>query len=67
MRDVRRRDFLRVRFGRLLVKVANVAILNNSCTFPLDKRREGLGGMITILLNDHLNNDDDGKMMMMKE
>ena len=36
-------------------------------TLPLKKRREGLGGMIGGFLDDHLNNDDDGKMMMMKE
>ena len=36
-------------------------------TLPSAKRREGLGGMIGGFLDDHLNNDDDGKMMMMKE
>ena len=38
--DARGRDFLRVRFGRLLVKVANVNVTDNlnSCHPPLDEK-----------------------------
>ena len=39
----------------------------NSRHSPLEQRRGDLGGMTRIVLNDLLNNDDDGRMMIMKE
>ena len=39
---------------------------NNSCHPPLDEKREGLGGMVTPIFNDLLN-DHDGFRMMMKD
>ena len=39
----------------------------NSRHPPREQRRGDLGGMTRTVLNDVLNNDDDGRMMMMKE
>ena len=39
----------------------------NSRHPPREQRRGDLGGMTRTVLNDLLNNDDDGRMMMMKE
>ena len=53
MRDVRGCDFLRVCFGRLLVKVANLPELREfvtRVTRPAKKKEEGLGGIVQLLL-----------------
>ena len=44
-----------------------VRVFVTRVTLPSTKRREGLGGITSVALDDLLNNDDDGRMMIMKE